>query len=226
MPRTVLLGLAAACFALTLLKGDDISDVLAHMDRNASQFRDAKASLKQVSHNAAVDVENSQIGVMYLKRDGTDYRILISFQPPEEKTVWLQGKTADIYYPKLKTVQEYDVGKNRQLFDQYFLLGFGSSGQDVAKSYAITSLGPATVNGETANHLQLIPKTKEVLANLRKVEIWMSDKSGYPVQQKLYQPSGDTITLVYSDLKINTKFSDSLLKPKLPKGVEIKKPQM
>ena len=34
-------------------------------------------------------------------------------------------------YPKLKTVQEIDLGKRTDLIDQFLLVGFGTSGQEL-----------------------------------------------------------------------------------------------
>ena len=34
---------------------------------------------------------------------------------------------SQIYYPKSNTVEEYDLGKERAMIDQFLLLGFGSS---------------------------------------------------------------------------------------------------
>ncbi len=153
-------------------------------------------------------------------------KALIDFAAPDPHTVALEGTTAQIYYPKIKTVQEYQVGKKRDLFDQVFLLGFGGSGKELSAAYEITLIAPEeTVNGEKTVHLQLVPKQKEVLSFLRKVDLWLSAATGYPVQQKGVQPSGDSTLLAYSGLKLNPNISDGALKLKLPKGVQKVYPQ-
>ncbi len=206
----------AACFA-----ADPVSTALARMDQNAASFSGVTCTIKRVTYTAAIGSDTgTETGIMTLKRPAAhDMRVLIHFAPPEEKYVSLQDNLADVYYPKINTVQEYDATKYRGLFDQFFLLGFGSSGRELASSYDITSLGGDTIEGEKTLHLQLIPKSKKVLEQLRKVELWLSEKSGYPVRQKLYFPSGDMQTVTYTDLKINPKISDSALRLKLPKGV-------
>ncbi|MCU1262402.1 MAG: hypothetical protein JWO80_5287 [Bryobacterales bacterium] len=200
---------------------DPVSDALARMDQNAAAFQGVSANINRVTHNAAVGVDHTETGTMLLKRPSPhDMRVLITFAPPDEKTVALQGEVADVYYPKINTVQEYQAGKYRDLFDQFFLLGFGSSGKELSSAYDITSLGEDTVGGEKALHLQLIPKSKKVRDQLPKVELWLSEKTGYPVQQKLYFPSGDYQIVTYSNLKVNPKIADSALRLKTPKGVQ------
>ena len=55
--------------------------------------------------------------------------------------------------------------------------------------------------------------------------LWISDATGYPVQQKFFQSGGDYHFVTYSDLKINPDLPDSALKLKLPKGVKREFPQ-
>ena len=200
---------------------------LAKLDANSALFRSASAGIRYTTHNAAVDIDTSQNGTILLKRSSPkEMRALIDFAEPDAHTVALQGATAQIYYPKIKTVQEYDVGKKRDLFDQVFLLGFGGSGKELAAAYDLTVVAPEeTVNGEKTVHLQLVPKQKQVLSVLRKVDLWLSLASGYPLQQKGVQPSGDSTLLTYSNLKLNQNIPDSALKLKLAKGVQKVYPQ-
>jgi outer membrane lipoprotein-sorting protein len=210
---------------LCTLAADPLAGILARMDQNAVSFKGVSADLKQVAHNAAVDIDNTYIGTILLKRSGAhDLKARIDFTQPDPKSISIDGEVVDIYYPKITTVQEYQVGKNRDLIEQFYLLGFGGSGKDLVKSYDVTYLGPETISGEPSSHLQLIPKSAQVLKTFRKVELWLSDATGYPLQQKVFQPSGDTNLLTYSKMKVNPGISDSALKLKLPKGVHKETP--
>jgi outer membrane lipoprotein carrier protein len=205
---------------------DTLSQVLARIDSAGASFRSMTAQLKRVSHTAVINEDNTDTGTMRLKRVGPrDTRMRVDFTQPDPKTVTLDGNTFDIYLPKIKTVQEYDVGKNRALLDQFLLLGFGASSKELLKAYEITLVGPETINGEPAQHLSLIPKSKEVLQHLKQVDLWISDRTGYPVQQKLFFPGGDYMLVTYSDLKVNPSLRDSDLKLKLPSGVKYERPQ-
>ena len=206
---------------------DPLAATLAKMDSNSASFRSASANIRYQTHNAVVDVDSTQTGTILLKRPAPrEMHALIDFKEPDSHTVSLQGEVAQIYYPKIKTVQEYQVGKKRDLFDQVFLLGFGGSGRDLSAAYDITLVASEELVGtEKTVHLQLIPKQKQVLSFLKKVDLWLSTATGYPVQQKGVQPSGDSTLLTYSALKINPNISDSALKLKLPKGVQKVTPQ-
>ena len=56
--------------------------------------------------------------------------MLIDFTKPNPRTVAFRGRKAEIYYPKLKSVQEYDLGKRSDLLDQFLLVGFGTTGKE------------------------------------------------------------------------------------------------
>src|SRR5437588_8288411 len=125
----------------------------------------------------------------------------------------------------MQTVEEYDTGKYRDLLDQFLLLGFGTSGKELAAAYHVKVLGSDTVAGEKAARLELVPKSVDALKNLKKVEIWIAESSVYPVQQKFYLPAGDYRLVTYTNVKMNPGLSDSDLKQKLPKDVKRVFPQ-
>jgi len=72
------------------------------------------------------------------------------------------------------------------------LLGFGSNSKDLESAYSIRLGGPETVAGQEATRLELIPKSPDVLAHLKRVDLWISDAMGIAVQQKLYETGGTT----------------------------------
>lgn len=213
--------------AASLAAADPLATALAQLDTNAAAFRSASADIRYTTHNAVVDIDTTQNGKLLVKRGAPhEMKALIDFAPPDAHTVALEGGIAQIYYPKIKTVQEYQVGKKRDLFDQVFLLGFGGSGKELSAAYEVTLVAAEeSVSGEKTVHLQLVPKQKDVLSFLRKVDLWLSTTTGYPVQQKGVQPSGDSTLLGYSSLKVNPNISDKALKLKLPSGVQKVYPQ-
>jgi outer membrane lipoprotein-sorting protein len=203
-----------------------LESVLGALDRSAAKFRSISAEMKRVSHTAVINEDNVDKGTMLLKRaNPRDMRMLVDLTEPDPKTVALSGKKLEIYYPKMKTVQEYDLGKQRAMLDQFFLIGFGTSGKELSESYNIILLGTDTIGEQKAARLELIPKSKEVLQHLKKLELWVSESTGQPVQQKFYLPANDYMLVTYSNLKANPDISDNALKLNLPKGVKREYPQ-
>jgi outer membrane lipoprotein-sorting protein len=203
----------------------ELESVLDRIDKAGADFRAMSAHVHRVSHTAVINEDNVDSGTMLLKRPkARDMRMLVDLTQPDAKTVAFQGRKLEVYYPKIQTVQEFDVGKSRELLDQFFLVGFGTSAADLERAYEIRLLGPETIEGQKTERLELIPKSKEVRDHLLKFELWISG-DGYPVQQKFYLPGGDYMLVTYSDMKINPDLPDSALKLHLPKNVKREYPQ-
>ena len=52
--------------------------------------------------------------------------------------------------------------------------------------------GADTINGEKATRILLVPKDPEILARVKKCELWISEK-GWTVQQKFHTGGGDYV---------------------------------
>jgi outer membrane lipoprotein-sorting protein len=109
--------------------------------------------------------------------------------------------------------------------DQFLLLGFGTSGRELLKSYDIKYAGADGVGGVKAQKLDLAPKSEEARQHVRHIEMWISDSDGVPVQQKVYQPSKDYVLITYSAMQLNPALTAESVRLKLPKGVKKEYPQ-
>lgn len=219
-----ILGIALTLSARPEAPGE-LDGVLDRIDKAGAAFRGMSAKVRRLQHTAVINEDNVDSGTILLKRPRPrDLRMLIELTAPDAKTVAFQGRKVEIYFPKMQTVQEFDVGKSRELVDQFFLLGFGTSRADLLASYNVRLVGPDTVHGQKTERLELVPKSKEVLQHLNRFEMWVGD-DGYPVQQKFYLPGGDYQLATYSDIKINPDLTDSALKLHLPKNVKREYPQ-
>ncbi len=219
------MGVCAAAPAHVAPAAPSLESTLARLDSAAAGFKSMSAAVRILNHTAVINDDSVESGTMSLKRSRPgDIRMLIQVSEPDPKAYAISGRKAEIYYPKAKTVDEYDLGQYRGLVDQFMLLGFGSSSKELQTGYAVRLVGAGNVAGQNAAELELIPKTKQVLQHLSKVQLWISD-SGYPVQQKFLFPGGDYRMVTYSDVKINPALSDSALKLQLPRGVKRQTPQ-
>jgi len=201
-------------------------DALARMDKAAVGFRGLSAGVRKITYTALIQESTEESGTMTLFRPKPrDLRMLIDFNKPEARAVAFQGKKVQLYNPKLLLVQEYDLGKQGGLVEQFLLLGFGTPGSELAKSYAIKHLGEETIHGVKTDHLDLTPNSAEALKAVRHIEIWVSQADGITVQQKVHQPSKDYLLIQYSDLKVNPALTEESVRLKLPKGVKKETPQ-
>jgi outer membrane lipoprotein-sorting protein len=224
MRAAIVLALTSA--RLTLPAGtESLENVLERMDRAAASFKSLSAEVRSVQHTAVINEDNTDIGRMLLKRSKHDMRMLVELTEPDRKSIALQGHTLEIYYPKRETVEVYDIGGRRELLDQFLLVGFGTSGTELASAYNMKVVGADTVAGQAATRLELTPKSLEVLRNLKKLELWFPESNAYPVQQKFYLAAGDYKLVTYTNVKMNPALGDSDLKLKVSKDVKRVFPQ-
>jgi outer membrane lipoprotein-sorting protein len=204
----------------------NLESTLARMDKAAAGFRGISAELEQVSHTAVIDDTSVESGTIVLFRPKPrDLRMLVEFTKPDERAVSYGNRKVQIYYPKIRTVQEYDLGKQSALIDQFLLLGFGTPGSELRKSYALKHTGRETIDGVPADRLELIPRDAEALKHVRRIEIWISEATGQPVRQKIHQPSQDYREIRYRGLKVNPPLTEASVRLNLPRGVKRSTPQ-
>jgi outer membrane lipoprotein-sorting protein len=201
-----------------------LEQVLAIMDKAGPAFRDLSASLNRADYTPVLKETEESPALIWMKRAGPrDVRLLVEFKEPNPRTIAFEKAAAEVYYPKMQSVDVYDLGKSRSLVDQFLLLGFGTTGGELKRSYSLRLLGEQQISGETTTRIELVPLAAAVSEHLRKAELWIA-AGGYPLQQKIYTPSTE-YTFTYSNVKINTNLPDSALKLQLPKGVKRVYPQ-
>jgi len=211
-----------------LLNGMTLQDLLARLDATAASFHGVKTKVAKTTYTAVIEDSSTEIGTMWMVRRGKkikDIRMHLEITEPDVKSVAFQGKKAEIYYPKIKTVHEYDLGKQQSLVDQFLLLGFGTSGKKLAKDYKLKLIGEEEIEKVPTVHLELTPKSKKTRERLVRVDLWISKDKLYPVRQKFYWPSDDTTTITYTEVELNPKLTDADLVLKLPPGVKREYPQ-
>jgi outer membrane lipoprotein-sorting protein len=223
-PLFVIAGTLAACGALPFgasAADSGLETVFARMDKAATTFKSMSAGIKRVTHTELVNANEIDEGTIAVKRSKpTDTRMLIDFQKAEPKKVFIGNGKVLIYTPNAKVVQEGDLGKNKNLVNEFLLLGFGSTSTDLKKHYTVAFGGPESINGTAATRIELIPTSKEILNHVKKAELWIPE-NGVPIQQKFYQSGGDYQVCTYSKPQINPNLPD--LKLDLPKGVKTEK---
>src|SRR5262249_44281119 len=95
------------------------------------------------------------------------------------------------------------------------------SGAELAKSYEVKLTGAETLGGQAVTKLELLPKSADAKKYVAKIELWIpANGAPYPVQEKIYEPSGDYRLITYSDVKINPPLKADAVKLKVPSGVK------
>jgi len=191
--------LAGATYAATPL-----DETFARIDKAAATFHGFKAAIQKVSHLDAINEDTVDTGTIAVRRaKPQELNMLVEFKAPDPKVVSITSKKVEIYYPKLNSVDEYDLTKEyKSMAEKFLLLGFGTTSSELKSAYTVTPGGPDTVGGQKTTRIVLIPKDKELAKHYPKFELWISDGTGIAVQQKVYGTGGDYDVATYSNMQL------------------------
>ncbi len=206
-PRHAALALyiAGVCAGAQAASADPLQATFARMDRAAAGFKGLAADVTKISHNALLNEDESFTGTMAVRcHKPHELRAVVDVLNPDARKVLLTRHKVEVYYPKKNSVQIIDLDKkDSKMVDQFLLLGFGSTSEEIRDAYAVKLGGTETVAGQKTVRLVLTPKAPDVLAKLTLVELWISDTLGIAVQQKFWEPGGDYTLATYTNIKLN-----------------------
>jgi outer membrane lipoprotein-sorting protein len=218
--------LASLLAAAPLLQAADNMDaVFARMDAAARTFKGMAADVQETVHSAIDDDNYVSDGTIKLRRAKSgDVRFLIEFRTPDPRAAAFAGSEMHVYNPKTNQELIYDVSAKKAMIEQAMLLGFGAASDEIKASYDATYVAPDTVDGQPAAHIRLIPKTKEMRAQVSQADLWISNSLGVPIQEKFLTTAAGNFNLFkFSHLKMASGLSDKDLQLNTPKGVQKKR---
>ncbi|HXM98695.1 MAG TPA: outer membrane lipoprotein-sorting protein [Candidatus Dormibacteraeota bacterium] len=200
----------------------NLDTVFKLMDSAAKDFHSLTADIEHIKYTAVVRDTATETGQISVRKDG---KMRIDFKSPDPRTILRNGDSLYIYTPKISRVEEYNLGKNRAMADQYLALGFGTKSDTLKKTYEVSLIGEEEFDGKKIILLQLIPKSESVRAQLTKIQMWVDESSWLPLQQKFFETgSGDYFLSHYTNVMKNLKINDAKFKPNWPKDVKVEKP--
>lgn len=221
--------LAVSLFAFTLTAAPVNPELLQRLDSAASRFQSMSATVTYLTHTDVIDENSTETGKVVMKKVAPgEVQGLINFTAPNQRSVTFEKRSVQIYFPKINTLQIYDLQNHGEQLDKFLMIGFGTSGSELAKDYTMTLVGVEDLKGMPgvqAIHLELVPRSGEARQYVKKVDLWIPEHGDpYPLREKIAEPSGDSRTMTYAELKINPPLQPEALKLKLPPGVKTEHP--
>jgi outer membrane lipoprotein-sorting protein len=223
------IGRAMCAVALLLLTSsqlpaqDDLVSTIAGMDAAAAKFSSVTGEIEYTKVTVLVNDFSTEKGKIYFEKSKGKLRVMLAFTQPAEKYVLFSDGKVQLYQPRIAEVQEFTLGKNQDMLEQFLLLGFGTSGTEMLKSYTAVYKGREKVDGEDAVRLDLTPKSPSVANKLTHIELWLSPQTWQPIQQKFYEPSKDYLIARYRGLQLNTRITPRNLQLQLHGNVKVTK---
>jgi outer membrane lipoprotein-sorting protein len=200
-----------------------LGDILKQVDRGAKEFQTLTADVERTKVTVVVDDHSTESGQIRVRRDG---KMRIDLTSPDARTILRVGDKLYIYTPKIRRVEEYNLGQHRAMLDQFVLLGFGTSADNLRKSYLMSLQGEEALGTQKTVRLQLTPKDEEVRKEISHIDLWLDEATWIPAQQKFYETgSGDYFTVRYTNVTRNVPIPDARFRQNWPAGVDRVKPQ-
>ena len=183
-----------------------LEKIIAKMDETAAKFRTAQANFTWTTFNSVVNEESGrQTGKIYFQRKGNETEMAADIDPPEAQQVIFSRGKIQLYKSTTDIVNVYDASAHREEFEAFLVVGFGSSGSDMRKTFDITYGGEEKVDGTDTARLDLVPKSDKVKQHFPRIILWINPQNGILVQQKLMETNGDYRLAKYSGIQLGQK---------------------
>jgi outer membrane lipoprotein-sorting protein len=214
---------SAAWTMSSLAAKDSLDDLKSRMDASADKFQAMTAQVTYTTHTEVLGSDDKETGSVLMKKvKAGDVQGRIDFETPDKKLIFMSNRRVRIVLPKIKTVQVYDLGKQGEKLDQFIMIGFGTSGTQLARDYTMKVLGNETLKGAqnvAVIRLELVPKTDDVKQYVTKLELLIPQVGDtYPIQEKISMPEGNYRLVDYTNIRPNPAIKADALEYKLPPG--------
>jgi outer membrane lipoprotein-sorting protein len=199
------------------------------MDAAAAKFENAQADFVWDVLQSVVQEHDIQTGTIYFQRkgagasSGTAMAAYVKQQNGQNapKTVTYTGGELQLYQPGINQLTIIKAGANQSQYESFLTLGFGGSGKDLETNWEVSCSGMETIAGSPTAKLELKPKQASVANTFSHVTVWIDPTRAVSLKQVFVEPSGDTRTATYSNIKVNTRIDPEVFKIKTRADTQI-----
>jgi outer membrane lipoprotein-sorting protein len=207
----------------TEARADSLDAIFARMDEASKKFKSVSATIHESDYTAVLGDTTHEDGKLAAKRTNKGIRARFDFVGADARTVVLHGNMVEMYWPKGKQVEDFDISKytSPKSLDQLLLLSFGAaSGEEIKSDYDVSIGGTEKIDSKTATRVELTPKSADLKKAITRITLWIPEGESRAVQEKVEEPSKNYVQWTYSDVKVNAPIPDADIELKLPPGVK------
>jgi outer membrane lipoprotein-sorting protein len=204
--------------------GNDLQSVMNQMNASAPKFQDIQADISVDQYTAVVQEHQTQTGTSAFRRVGNSLEMVTHLKGSNgaaASDLLYKNGELDLYQPAAKTETIMTAGANRGEYDSMLATGFGATSKDLESAWNVTFQGMESVGGTQTAKLDLVPKDQNIRNNFSHVIIWVDLTRDISLKQQMVQPTGDSRTVTYSNVRYNKHPSSGLFQLKIPKGTQV-----
>jgi outer membrane lipoprotein-sorting protein len=192
--------------AQTAFAADDLNSVLSKLNASAAKFHNTSADLEwDTAQTYPVPDTDTQKGVVYYQRNGSSFQMGVHIatdngQQSPKVLVCCKDGSIQLYE---KLPDQVTILSRLSQYRDWFGLGFGASGTELAEKWDIKYDGPEMIDGVQTAKLEMVPKDPTVKKNLPNVILWMDLSRAISVKQYFDEGQGQSRTVHYTNIKMN-----------------------
>jgi hypothetical protein len=215
MKLTMKLPFLLLALAATAQAQSPLDAVLKQMDAASKTFHSAQADVSYDNYTRVVRAHDIETGTIYVERSGESgvtfgalfFDLGRDGKPSKtpSKIITFDGNLLQVDSTGTNTVDIFKAGNNQAKYEGFLTLGFGGSGQALAKAWNITDQGPETIDGVKTEKLDLVAKDPAVKSTFTHVTIWIDPLRDVSLKQIFVAPNNDSRTATYTNIRLNAK---------------------
>jgi outer membrane lipoprotein carrier protein len=205
-----LLSLPCCVFSEELLV---VGDIAQNIQSSYEKTKDLKADFIQEATIKSIKKTEREEGKVFFKNPKN---MLWEYTKPQGKKLVINSQKAWLYLSKEKVVY---TQKSESIFQSKFLINFFSGSGKLKNDFVIKYAEPKAQDKDGNYLLVLIPREKTAACNSIKLTI---DKNNFYILQISFDDvMGNSTTLKFSNISVNTGMAQKMFQFKPPAGVQI-----
>jgi len=205
-----LLALPACVFSEEL---PPVGDIAQKLQNTYEQTKDLKADFIQEANIKSIKKTETEEGKVFFKNPKN---MLWEYSNPKGKKLVINSQTAWLYLAKEKVAYKQ---KSEGIFQSKFLINFFAGTGKLKDDFLIKYAEPKAYDKEGNYLLVLTPKEKTAACNSVKMTI---DKNNFYILQVSFDDvMGNSTTLKFSNISINTGVAQKIFQFRPPAGVQV-----
>jgi outer membrane lipoprotein carrier protein len=190
-----------------------IGDTVQKLQSSYEKAKDLKSDFVQEATIKSIKKTEREEGKVFFKNPKN---MLWEYTKPQGKKLVINSQKAWLYLSREKVVY---TQKSESIFQSKFLINFFSGSGRLKDDFTIKYAEPKALDKEGNYLLVLIPREKTAACNSVKLTI---DKNNFYILQVSFDDvMGNSTTLKFSNISINTGLSQKMFQFRPPAGVQI-----
>jgi outer membrane lipoprotein carrier protein len=190
-----------------------VGDITQKLQSSYENAKDLKANFIQEATIKSIKKTEREEGKVFFKNPKS---MLWEYTKPQGKKLVINSQKAWLYLSREKVVY---TQKSESIFQSKFLINFFSGSGKFKNDFVIKYAEPKALDKDGNYLLILIPREKTTACNSVKLTI---DKNNFYILQISFDDvMGNSTTLKFSNIFMNTGLSQKMFQFKPPAGVEV-----